>query len=336
MQYPKALKEKVGLWLVTAPHGSQQIVAEALAVSSRTLRAWKTTVRQQRANKTQGRKKVAISFKEKLVVTREWHRQGYPGSRPVIKALPLLRVRVVREVISELKTRRRKRAEKMKLQMRSSVQVKQAGSVLTMDGASLRKGVDYIVHRDRGSLSVKATKCDGHLSSDDTLGVLNNLEEQNRLPLVLCTDNGSPFCAEVVEDFLGKKYIVHLKNLPRVPQHNGSCENAVKEFKELLAHKSNTESTVITLNKNRKRSKLNWQTSQEFEEKNLISCTEETRIIFYQETKRRIKSALIGINSAYKKRKIEREEILKTMQDFSLISITRGNQPRQFKAEENA
>lgn len=336
MQYPKALKQKVGSWLVTAPYGSQQIVAEALAVSSRTLRAWKISVRQQRANKTQGRKKVAISFKEKLVAAREWHRQGYPGSRPVIKALPMLRVRVVREVISELKMRRKKRADKMKLQVRSSVQVKQAGSVLTMDGASLRKGIDYIVHRDRGSLSVKATKCDGHLSSLDTLGVLNNLDIQNRLPFVLCTDNGSPFCADVVEDFLGKKYIVHLKNLPRVPQHNGSCENAVKEFKELLVYKSNTESTVKTLNENRKRSKLNWQTSQQFEEKNLISCTEETRRIFFLETKQRIEKALVGINSAYKRRKIEREEILKMMQDFSLISITRGNQPRQTKAEEIA
>jgi len=270
------------------------------------------------------------------MAAREWHRQGYPGSRPVIQALPGLRVRAVREVISELKKRKAKRAERMKLRLRKSVRVNRAGSVLAMDGASLRKGDDYIVYRDRGSLSVKATKCNGHLNSDNTLGLLKNLEQESRLPLILCTDNGSPFCATQVQEFLGNKYIVHLKNLPRVPQHNGSCENAVKEFKELLSHNLAPHKAVATLNEFRKRKKLNWQTSQEFEEKNFISYSEEKRKTFYQQTKQRIKNALIGIDSAYKRKQIEREEILKTMQDFSLITITRGNQPRQFKAEEIA
>lgn len=311
---------------MTAPYGSQQIVAEALAVTSRTLRSWKISAHQQRISQTQGRKKATISFKEKLMVTREWRRQGYPGSRPVIKAMSGQRVRVVREIISELKIRRNMRAEKMKLQMRSSIRVTNAGSVIAMDGASLQRGDDYIVQRDRGSLKITATSCAGHLNSNNTLSVLKNLEVKNQLPLVLCTDNGSPFCAESVKDFLRNKYIIHLKNLPRVPQHNGSCENAVREFKELLVYKKNADATVITLNKYRKRGTLNWQTSQEFEEKNFISCTEEKRKTFYQQTKQRIKNALSGIKSAYKRRRIEREEILKTMQEFSLITITRGNQ----------
>ena len=216
------------------------------------------------------------------MVTREWRRQGHPGSRPVIKALPGQRARVVREIISELKMRREMRAEKMKLQMRSSIRVTSAGSVLAMDGASLQKGDDYIVQRDRGSLSITVTKCGGHLNSKHTLSALKNLDKQNRLPLVLCTDNGSPFCADSVKDFLSNKYIIHLKNLPRVPQHNASCENAVKEFKELLAYKKDANSTVATLNEYRKRKTLNWQTSQEFEEKNFISCTEENRKTFYE------------------------------------------------------
>lgn len=270
------------------------------------------------------------------MVTREWHRQSYPGSRPVAKALPGQRVRVVREIISELKMRRNMRAEKMKLQLRRSVRVTNAGSVLAMDGASLQKGDDYIVQRDRGSLKLKVTKCGGHLNSNHTLAVLKNLEEQNRLPMVICTDNGSPFCAGPVKEFLSNKYIIHLKNLPHVPQHNASCENAVKEFKEVLPYKKDVEATVTTLNEYRKRRKLNWQTSQEFEEKNFISCTEEKRKTFYQQTKQRIQNALIGIKSAYKIRRIERAEILKMMQDYSLITITRGNQTRQTKAEEIA
>ncbi len=269
-------------------------------------------------------------------MTREWRRQGYPGSRPVIKALPGQRARVVREIISELKKRRVMRDEKMKLQLRRSVRVTNAGSVIAMDGASFQKGDDYIVQRDRGSLRLTVTKCGGHLNSHHTLEVLKNLDEQNRLPMVICTDNGSPFCAGPVKDFLSNNYIIHLKNLPRVPQHNASCENAVKEFKEVLPHKKDADATVTTLNECRKRRKLNWQTSLEFEEKNFISCTEEKRKTFYEETQQRIENALIGIKSAYKMRQIERAEILKMMQDCSLITITRGNQTRQTKAEEIA
>jgi hypothetical protein len=150
------------------------------------------------------------------------------------------------------------------------------------------------------------------------------------------TDNGSPFCSGIVEDFLEKNYIVHLKNLPQTPEHNASCENAVREFKELFAYDPDPKRVTQTLNEYRLRQKLNWQTSLGFEENNFFDSSIEKRREFFEQTKTNIKNAVDGIKSAYQKRKIEREEILKTMQDFSLITITRGNQNRQTKAEEIA
>ena len=49
----------------------------------------------------------------------------------------------------------------------------------------------------------------------------------------------------------------------------------------------------------------------------------------------KIESAIIGIKNAKEKRKKEREAILQSMEDFSLIKITRGRQARYVKAEEN-
>ncbi len=302
-------------------------------MSPRTLRLWKSQA--QKKNKRQrGRIRLAISFKEKIIIAREWQRQGYPGSRPVIMALPSLRVRVVREIIGNLKMRRKKRRETIKLKVRTKIRVKKVGAVITMDGASVQKGDDYIVYKDRSSLEVNVERCGSFLNSNNTIGVLKKMKQTNRLPLVLCTDNGSPFCSAEVENFLDTNYIVHLKNLPRVPQHNGACEVAVREFKEQLIENLSTEKAIKKLNENRKRQSLNWQTSSEFTKNNFITYSDEERMKFYNNAKDKIKYVTFGIKSAKDKRKMERAEILKTMEDFSLITITRGNQSRQIKAAE--
>ena len=141
-------------------------------------------------------------YKNKLTVVREWKKQGYPGERPVRQALPGIRLRVIREVIRELKVRRQKRRERITAEVRTSVSVEQVGAVMSMDGASFNKGMDYLVYKDRGSLKVNVEKCELFLQSSDTLRVLEKLKLEERLPLVLCTDNGSPLCSNNVEEFL--------------------------------------------------------------------------------------------------------------------------------------
>ncbi len=264
-----------------------------------------------------------MTLYEQLTIGREWAKQSYPGSRPVINALPNFRKRVIRVVIAGLKNNRKRRYQRIKTETRISVKVHQAGAVLTMDGATVQEG-DLVVYRDRGSLSVRTEKCAGSVTSNDTLTVLSKLKKTGRLPLVAMSDNGSPFCSEVVESFYKTNQIIHLKSLPHVPQHNGSCENGVGDLKRSIAHGLTADEACKRLNQSRRRESLNWQTPCQFEQENFRTCTKEERSKFYDAACTAISNAVLGIESAKEKRKAEREAIFQTMERFELITRTRG------------
>src|SRR5262249_25450693 len=67
-------------------------------------------------------------------------------------------------------------------------------------------------------------------------GVVSLLEavrfERGGLPLVLASDNGSENVNEDVEAYLAKKRVVHLRSLPRTPQHNAWAERAIGELRQ--------------------------------------------------------------------------------------------------------
>jgi transposase InsO family protein len=333
--YTVELKRRVGKLLLNAPRGTLKIIAQQLEVSSRTLNSWKRNAHNEWPKR--GVKPRTFTILEKLRIAREWKRQGYPGSRPIDAALtPTIPARLVREVIAALKTRRNKRKQLIRKRVQVRVIVKKPGVVVSMDGATLQKGEDHIVYRDRGSLSVNTRACqNGALSSVDTLGVLEDLQEQKRLPFVYCSDNGSPLCSGRIKDFLDKNYIVHLKSLPRVPQQNGSCENAVKEFKELIAEGFSPEEATKVLNERRKRRQLQFKTTAEFEAENYEPYTEEERKQFYDRVKAAIEVAVLGTKNGYEKRKAEREAILQTLESHSFITRTRGGRSCLPKPEES-
>lgn len=301
-------------------------MAKSLEVTDRTLRNWE---RSYSSPKRRGRPRKAITLKEKIKIGREWKRQGFPGSRPVIYETGL-RARAVREVIAALDGRRRKRAELHRKKHRVRMKAKQAHAFAVMDGASLTKGNDYLVFRDRATLSVEATACRGHLNAKHTLALLERLRCEGRLPYVLGTDNGSPFCAHEVQHYLRCHKVVHLKSLPRVPQQNGSAENAVYEFKR-LAKVGLTAQACKILNQHRRRASLGWQTAAEVGQN--VQVNQITRSRFYEEVQANIKSAVHGTQSVYAGRKAEREAILQTMEGFELITRTRGGVPLRAKTE---
>lgn len=268
-----------------------------------------------------------------LVIAREWKTQGSPGSRPVIAALPGIPVNLIRRVVAGLKLNKRRRYEWRRAQVRTSVIVNHPGSVCSMDGATVEKGDDFIVYRDRGSLSVNADQCGGHAKSENTIKVLITLKESGRLPLVLCTDNGSPLCSDAVESFLADNQVVHLTSLPHVPQHNGSAEQAVYDFKRLVADGYTKDEACHILNNNRRRQKLNWQTPAQVEQQSLKLYTKDERTKFYNAASAAKETALLGIITAKEKRKAEREAIFQTMESFSLITRLTGQSTPYTKPE---
>jgi len=323
LEYTDEFKSKIGLCLRGAPRGSQVRIAKILDVTTRTLRSWKNACSS--APKKRGRKKTEVALQEQLAIAREWSKQCYPGSRPVINALKGQRSRVIRLVIKGLKARRKGRFDRVRIEMRTSVTVHKPGTVLTMDGATIEKG-DLIVYKDRGSLRIESQRCDGSVKASDTLRLLAKLKATGRLPLVAMSDNGSPFCAGAVEGFYGDNQIIHLKSLPRVPQHNGSCENGVGEVKSGVNHGLEPEEACRRLNQHRRRQRLDWKTPIQFEQENLRACTDTERSKFYNATRTAISDAVLGIISAKEIRKAEREAIFQTMERFGLITRTRGHQ----------
>lgn len=324
MQYPPELRKKVGLWLKENPQrGNQKIVASCLGVETRTLRSWKTECSKVRKR---GRPAKKVTYSELHRIVKEWKRQGRPGWRPVAQGLSDVRIKLVQNAVSALKLRARKKMAANRAKLRVSIRTKNTGVVVGMDGATIRKGEDLIIVRDQCSLGVEATSCRGSLNSTDTLGVLNQMKSEERLPLVLKTDNGSPFCSNVVEDFLENNQVIHLRSLPRVPQHNGSCENAVREIKDLLKSGMSEAQACSVLNEGRKRSKLKWKTSSEVDRENKVSYNIEQRSLLYKTVKLATKMALLGTKNGYERRKAERKAILTTLESLGLITITRGGQ----------
>jgi len=330
MRYPNELKDRVVLALKQKNHGDQLKTAKLLKVSPRTVRNWK---QKQGQNKSPGRKKIGITFLEKIQITRQWRRQGFCGARPIIKALPDLRLRAVREVVAELKKRQKKRRNQRIKTNRQSIKINKIGIVQSIDGLLNHDGHDCILGKDRGSQRIKVQKCEQNFNANETIKFLSNLKDEKSLPLVLCSDNGSQICNKEVGDFLNTNYIIHLKNLPRVPQHNGACEIAVREFKDVFVENFDIEKTEKILNENRLRASLNYRTCDEFEKTQNHEISLKMRIEFFNKTTENIKMATSGISNAKIKRKVERSTILKTLEDFDLITITKGHHPASSKAE---
>lgn len=323
-EYTAQVKQRVGEHLRSAPRGSQKQVAAALRVSTRTVRAWERNVG--RAAVKRGRKGTRVSLSAVKSVVREWKRQGWPGSRPISRALPQIPLRLVRKIVARLKKNKRRRYRRVRDENRTSVTVHRAGILSAMDGATVARGRDFLVIRDRGSLKTNARPCQHrNLRSIDTITLLEELKNEQKLPLVIATDNGSPLCSGDVTEFIRNNKVIHLRSLPRVPQHNGSAENAVREFKDIIRLGIEPEAACDVLNHGRTRKKLGWQTALQFERTNFNQIADVDRAWFYESACSAIRAALLGKKSACEKRKAEREAIFQTLERFSLITRTKGH-----------
>ena len=245
-KYDEQVRQNVGLNLITSKRGSQRVTATFLSLSPRTLRTWKRRAKLSEPCRKLGRPSKVIKQAELFAIAREWKRQGYPGAEAVHNGLPGSRRRLVRKVIAQLKTKRQSRARRHQLKNRTTVAVKKTGVLLVMDAAKKpdKDGGEIIVTRDRGSLKTEArVSSNGATCALDTLCILNKLKSENRLPLVLGSDNGSPFVAGEVVAFLDENKVIQLKSLPRVPQQMGLRKTQLEKLSGL----SNPDSAALNL-----------------------------------------------------------------------------------------
>lgn len=131
-----------------------------LEVSKRTLRSWKAKAKKD-CDKRSGRPSYTTEEHRRtlILVARELHRQGYPGSPAIASALSKkVPLRLIRLYVGKIKLRRRIKLREMQLKMRVSTKVKTANVIWSQDGTHLgrnkKRSLEAQVIKDRGSLKV--------------------------------------------------------------------------------------------------------------------------------------------------------------------------------------
>ena len=270
-----------------------------------------------------------------ILVARELRRQGYPGSSAIaIELKGKVPLRLIRKYVSEIKERRRLRrlAEIRLNQVR--VEVKTLNAVWSQDGTHLgrknRKAIESQVIKDRGSKKIIGILTGLTATGSEIVHGLEILKKERGLPLVWMTDNGAAYCNKEVKEYVEREKIVHVRSLPRTPQHNGSAEVMMRELKTdcLLGKKTVLDcereaharlvSSAIRINKNRRRMSLAFKSSDETDDEMRMSGKKLDRALFYDVYCKEMKT-LVNVQEMREKRMREREIVMCLLEKHEMI-----------------
>lgn len=349
--YRLELKMRVGTQLNQEKRrGYIKEVAKLLNVSVRTLRNWKTLA------KTTERKRIGRPRHTKRIhqtamwaVARELKKQSYIGGwRGIARSLGgRVPTRLIQKYVAIFKARRNKRIEKRRIQMRVSTEVLFKNIVWGQDSTELQNKIKVEVIKDRGTLKLLSAHAEKKSTTVEAMSALKKAsEEQKMLPLVLMTDNGSEYVSEKMKAFLKENKIIHLRSLPRTPQHNGATENAVREIKEasekqIRGSDESLSSIQLTLmkakekiNRFKLRGSKDYKTSKELDD-TLMKYPSVDRDEFYKECCSRISRYVNEANTTREVRLAEREAIHAVLEEYGFIKRTRGGQSYAGRKREN-
>ena len=335
----------MGLWLkAMGPKFPRQVLAQRLEVSNRTLRNWESGAEIPR--KPLGRPATSSSkrFQARLKVARELRKQGWVGWRPVLAAVgPFVSMRLVQESVSELKKRHAQRRRNWLASKRVSVEVLSPNVIWAQDATHVgrinHEAVQAEVVKDRATLEYVGVAVGYPAGAQEVLWTLEKTRQQFGLPLVWATDNGSAYRDQRVKEYLRREKVVHLLSRPRTPQDNASAEKGIRELKSeaglgkgiiLSSLREAAGKLAISrdiLNHHRLRASKGYQTSEHLE-KELPPWTEKvTREEFYGQACKSMENAVKGGGTAREKRQAERQAVYETLEQFQLITRTRGGKP---------
>lgn len=326
-RYRRELVMRVGKWLLTEKKTVKiKDVSQMLGVSRRTLGNWKKQVQREELKTGRPSYNEAEKIRAILQVGREWKRQGSTvGWRGVEAGLDKkIPTRLVQKTLSRLKLLQRKKYRMRLEKERISVKVKYRNIYWSQDGAKYKKE-NYQIIKDRSSLKVLSAKKLKVEKSKIIIDLLKKMKETRGLPLVLGTDNGSMYTSQETQTFLAENQIVHLRSLPRTPQHNGSVECAIRELKEeAMLNDCSLDEAASRLNKNRLRASFSFKSSEKIDDKVVCEYSEKVRSFFYYSCQAEIQKCCSEIKNNRSKRMMERKVILKNLEQFGFIKINRG------------
>ncbi len=332
-RYSRKLALRVGGLVLGSPkdRGLVKFLAERLLVTPQTIQNWKRMARLEELPKT-GRPRATEEKRQEVeaLVRAEMRSQGNPGWRAVAIKLPWLPVRLIQAAVSKVKREHHVAKVSSLRKARTSVEVLAREALWTIDGTQTKsspssKQFNQVV-KDRGSLAYRAILSGEPAKSED---ITDLLEAMPSLPLVIGSDNDRIYCGEKTSKWLKEHQVVHLKSLPRTPQHNGAMEIAMRELKEAAGNGYLTPEILINtakqLNVSRPRGSKGYKTSTVLDAELPVAYSKIGRAEFYKICSERLSRIDSGPMEWREKRMAEREVIYATLEEYGLIRRTGGD-----------
>jgi transposase InsO family protein len=306
--------------------GILKCLAQVLGVTPQTLRNWRKWAAQAEKPRL-GRPRHTQAQRDEVdrLVAAEMEKQCNPGWRPISKALPKLPVRLVQEAVARVKEDCRKRNRKRREAGRVATTVLAREAVWTIDGAQTKpegeKQFSQAV-KDRGSLAYRAVQSGPPATGEDVVGIL---ESQPVLPLVLASDNDKIYCGNHTSEWLEANKIVHLRSLPRTPQHNGAMEIGIRALKEAAEPGGKSlADTAKQINECRLWASKGYKTSVVLDAELPVAYHKVSRDVFYERCMMRLRRVAESPMKWREKRLVGREVIYATLEEYGLIKRTGG------------
>jgi transposase InsO family protein len=323
-------------------------MAEAHTVTLRSLRTWKridpAVPRARPGRPALGEDVLAEARKlvETQLEEQGWSAGEEPIWRGLSKSIPRARVRLV---LRELKADRRRRRAGHVRDARVSVEVLVRDGVWSLDATHLGRDpwgseVQAEVLREVSSTRTIGLSVGPSATARDITALLDSAVALRRTaPLVLQTDNGGAYRSVVVADWCKAHGVAQLFSLPRTPQHNAAAEHGMRELKEQAAlgkgqlvadhakARARLEQARDVLDGHRLRRTRGWLTAEESDSEHPPWASVASREEVQMRLSCRIDQAVLHSAPGRARRRAEREAILATLQELSVIQRTRGGRP---------
>jgi transposase InsO family protein len=321
-----------------------------LGVSPRTLQNWRAWAREGGARRRPPGRPRRYTHEDRWralwAVARESRKQGRRAGWPSIKKAlgKSVPTRLVQEMLGALKRRRRQREDHRRRARRRHVIVHVKGALWAADATHLDRTqnggeVKAMVVREVATVKVLEAAVGMPASGNDVVASLERAAEAaGEWPIVLASDNGAEYVSREVGQCLQSHRVVHLRNATHTPQHNAWAERAIGELKDQAEAERVAECEDVfeswqarmrkaqrRLNENRLRASRGYRTAEQLDKMTEPGTLEPLRERFFASAREAAARAVLGARGARAKRLAEREAIFSTMQQFGLITQTRGD-----------
>lgn len=345
--------------------GELQRWSEMLGVSPRTLRKWRDQAlappKMGRPRLARSRWRAAVG-----PVARTWKSQGRSSGLPRVKqrmkelGIPVP-ITIARELLRELKVRHARVVARKRSAQRMSVTVHARDALWSEDASQLGRDaagkVEALAAKDVATTRVIEHSIGGPACGEDVVRLLERARlVRGALPLVLGLDNGPANTCELVCSYLRAHLVIPLWNLPYTPEHNAWIESTFGELDgELEAsgeswvgcaeasrgpvsspeaglsptrrHFERCVPRVLGILNGRARPSRGGWTAEQLDR--ILPRAEDLvdRARFYDTVCAAIERAVQGIENARARRRAEREAVWCTLEQFGLVTRTRGRRP---------